>query len=79
MIAENENQFKQTHMTERELLTEKIRALNHYLSILTDDNWRNDEIGLPKGISRMEEIDRILDLILKYRLRLKKLKEDKNH
>jgi hypothetical protein len=63
-------------MTERELLTEKIRALNQYLSILTNENWTGDEIGLPKGVSRMEEIDRILDLILKYRLKLKKLKED---
>lgn len=59
-------------MTERELLLEKIRALNQYLSMLTSDKWSDEEIGLPKGVSRMEEVDRVLDLILEYRRKLKK-------
>ncbi|MCC6726096.1 MAG: hypothetical protein IT258_16435 [Saprospiraceae bacterium] len=58
-------------MTERELLLEKIRALNQYLSMLTNDKWSDKEIGLPKGVSRMEEVDRVLDLILEYRRKLK--------
>lgn len=60
-------------MTERELLLEKIRALNQYLLMLTSDKWEDEEVGLPKGVSRMEEVDRVLDLVLEYR---KKLKED---
>lgn len=34
--------------------------------------WSNEEIGLPKGVSRMQEIDRVLDLVLEYRSKLKK-------
>lgn len=54
-------------MTERELLLEKIRALNQYLSMLTSDKWEDEEVGLPKGVSRMEEVDRVLNLVLEYR------------
>lgn len=63
-------------MTEREILIEKIKTLKQYLSILTNDDWSDDELGLPKGVSRMNEIDYILDLILQYRKRLKQLKKD---
>lgn len=63
-------------MTDRELLTAKIKVLNQYLSMLTSDEWSDEEIGLPKGTSRLVEIDRILDLILEYRRKLKKIKED---
>ncbi len=40
--------------------------------MLTNDKWSDEEIGLPKGVSRMEEVDRVLDLILEYRRKLKK-------
>ncbi|MBK8564139.1 MAG: hypothetical protein IPN76_12570 [Saprospiraceae bacterium] len=60
-------------MTERELLQAKIRTLQLYLSMLTSDNWTDKEIGLPKGVSRMQEVDRVLDLILEYRSKLRKI------
>jgi hypothetical protein len=62
-------------MTERELLLERIKALNMYLAMLTNDQWSDEEIGLSKGVSRIEEVDRILDLILEYRKKLNQLKK----
>jgi hypothetical protein len=59
-------------MTDQELLLEKIRMLQLYLSMLTSEKWSYEDIGLPKGVSRLEEIDRVLDLILEYRKKLKK-------
>ncbi len=60
-------------MTKREQLIEKINMLKQYLSLLTNDKWNDEEIGLPKNISRIAEVDRILDLILEYREKLKTL------
>jgi hypothetical protein len=60
-------------MTDRELLRQKINAEKQWLSVLTDNRYSNEELGLPKQMTRRQAIDESLDQLVKFRNQLKQL------
>jgi len=62
-------------MTKRELLEVKIRIYKQWLLLLTMEEFDEVFLGLPAGVSKQDEIDRTLDLLIELRDKLLKIKE----
>lgn len=60
-------------MTKRELIQAKITFYKQWLQLLTNGKLDEKSLGLPKGISVQEEIDRTLDLLIALRDDLKNM------
>lgn len=63
-------------MTKREFIQAKINAYKQWLLMLTKGDFDEKSLGLPKGTSLREEIDRVLDLMIELREELKNLDEN---
>jgi hypothetical protein len=62
-------------MTKRELLGAKVRIYKQWLLLLTMEEFDEVFLNLPAGVSKQDEIDRTLDLLIKLRDKLLKIKE----
>lgn len=49
-------------MTEKEILESRIKILEQYLQVLISD-VEEAKLGLPKNVTRQDEIDKTLDLL----------------
>jgi hypothetical protein len=64
-------------MTEREFIHAKIKLHQQWLMLLSKGNMDGESLGLPKGVSIQEEIDRVLDELIELRKKLRRLDEQK--
>ncbi len=63
-------------MTKRELLEQQIKTEKQWLDILLNKNYADDELGLPKHLTRKRAIDEALDQLIQLRNQTKSLKDD---
>jgi len=60
-------------MTKRKLLVQKINAEKQWLQLSTNNQYSDEELGLPKNMTRRQAVDESLDQLIKFRNQLKKL------
>lgn len=63
-------------MTSKEFYESKIRALKQWIFLLM--NYPEDDLGLPKGMSKREALDNALDEINYYRNLIKLMEDDES-
>ena len=63
-------------MTKRELLLAQIKTEKQWLKMLTNSNITEEELGLPKHISRRQAIDDSLDRIISYKEQLNQIDDE---